>query len=226
MTASHGASPDRRHAFGGPPQSGIGAGGPPLVGALRRPGPRLLELVTASCQAVSHDPVALARGFYEHLFALAPHVRGMFPTDMTHQTERLCRALLAAIAAASAADPARFEQQLAHMGAAHYLDYGVRTGDYPLVGRALVAAVRDVAGAAWSSQTCAAWVACYEWLAWHMVRGAINAGDQAEDLHRALRITAGDLPPHHSPHPPARPGRPAGHAPVGAPARQHAAALR
>ena len=211
MTAASGL-PERRRAFTGASEPRPGSTAGPLVGPLRRPGQQLLDLVNASCAAVSHDPVELARRFYAHLFTLAPQVRGLFPADLEPQSERLCRALLDAMAAT--ADPQSFEQQLVRMGARHYQDYGVRATAYPLVGRALVAAVRDVAGSGWSSQTCAAWVAVYEWLAWHMVRGALWAGDTVQDLPGALAIAPGDLPPTLGVHQPARPRHGAGVAAV------------
>jgi hemoglobin-like flavoprotein len=152
--------------------------GASAVGQWRRPGPELVEAVRRSCREVADHPIRLAESFYYHLFRLAPAVRPMFPADLGPQTDKLCRALLHAMS--NLDRPGPFEEQLARLGAIHHRAHGVKAAHYPVVGRALVGAVRDVASVTWSPSTCAAWVAIYEWLAWHMIRGAAGAGDQSE----------------------------------------------
>jgi hemoglobin-like flavoprotein len=165
-----------RHAVS--PDGGSGPGDGASVGLWRRPGPELVDRVRQSCDEVADKPILLAEHFYEHLFTLAPELRPIFPDDIGPQTDKLCQALLQAMT--SLDRPGPFEEQLFKLGAAHHRMHGVMAAHYPTVGRALIGAVRDVAPASWSPSTCTAWVAVYEWLAWHMIRGGTASGDGSE----------------------------------------------
>jgi hemoglobin-like flavoprotein len=135
-----------------------------------RPDAATIAKVRQSCAAVADRPVQLAESFYEHLFELAPSVRGMFAEDMTLQHERMCRILLEAVTLADQ-NPEAVELLLHQMGAQHARHFDVVPEHYPYVGRALVRAVRALSPR-WSSEVGSAWVQVYEWLAAHMVLGA------------------------------------------------------
>ncbi|MFG1921081.1 globin domain-containing protein [Cryptosporangium sp. NPDC048952] len=155
----------------------------------------------ASLDAVKDREVLFAECFYRRLFERTPRLRPLFPDDLSVQRERLTGALMTAMGTATSADPqalAGFEDTLARMGARHATRYGVRAEYYPLVGDALVQAARDVAGPVWSTRTSSAWVAVYEWLAGHMIRGAAEAGDTRPippSLHRAVAAATTTRPP-------------------------------
>ena len=129
-----------------------------------------MEIVQRTAATVADRPVALAEAFYHHLFVLAPSVRPMFPTDMTAQNDKLCRALLDSIRAL--VEPQHYardmERNLYNLGAMHARRYAVQPEHYPYVGHALVRAVRDVSGD-WTVSTSSAWIWVYDWMSAHML---------------------------------------------------------
>lgn len=134
--------------------------------------PRSVQLVQQSVGLVADHPVELAEKFYTYLFQLAPETRAMFPSDMTAQTDKLCRALVAAIEGLGT--PWSIEPQLRQLGADH-LKYGVRAEHYVPVGQALLSAVREIAQGGWESSLGTAWVDVFEYLAEAMQSGAAEA---------------------------------------------------
>jgi hemoglobin-like flavoprotein len=151
-------------------------------------------MVRESCAAVADRPAQIAESFYQHLFELAPSVRGMFAQDMTTQNDRMSQALMDAVRGAD--NPARIEYVLQEMGARHARHHGAVPEHYPYVGHALVRAVRDLSPR-WSTAVGSAWVQVYEWMAAHMVLGAErSAGFTAEDRTTASipRVSNGHSP--------------------------------
>ncbi len=138
----------------------------------RRPAPDVIAAVQASCAVVADRPVQLAELFYEHLFAMAPHLRQMFPPDMTGQMVKMTEALLGAIAQLAERDTAELEDALRELGATHRVRYGVQSDHYLYIGHALTRAVRDVAGPWYSGALSSAWIGLYQWVAAHMTAGA------------------------------------------------------
>jgi hemoglobin-like flavoprotein len=135
-------------------------------------------MVRRSCAGVADRPVQLAESFYEHLFELAPAVRGMFAHDMSLQNERMSRMLMDVVLGAD--NPDRIERILQRMGAEHGRHLDVVPEHYPFVGRAIVRAVRDLSPE-WSPALGSAWVLVYEWMAAHMVLGAERDGLSFEE---------------------------------------------
>ena len=153
---------------------------PMRLQSVRRPSDETIAVVVDSCSAVADRPVVIVERFYEHLFALVPETRAMFPADMTMQNEKLCKALLDAITSLGApGGPDATEAALRRMGAWHGRRHSVVPEHYPYVGRALVRAIRDVS-ANWAPSVGSAWVAVYEWLAATMIAGGIEAELEAE----------------------------------------------
>jgi len=134
--------------------------------------PDSVRLVQRSVRFVEDRPVELAERFYAHLFWLAPETRAMFPPDMTAQSDKLCRALVAAVEGLGT--PWSIEPVLRQLGADH-LKYGVRPEHYTPVGQALLCAVRELAGNSWESSLGTAWVDVFEYLAGAMQAGAAEA---------------------------------------------------
>jgi nitric oxide dioxygenase len=108
--------------------------------------------------------------FYRRLFTDAPATRALFAhADMRAQK----RALLGALVALrrSLRDLSSIAPFLADLGARH-ARYGVCAEHYPLVGAALLAAMAEVAGAAWQPSFTTEWARAYQMVAQIMIDGA------------------------------------------------------
>lgn len=159
---------------------------------VRRPDPSVVEAVRASCALVADRPALLAEAFYAHLFEMAPHLRPMFPADMTGQMQKMSETLLWAVAQLGSADPAdaaEVEAALVRLGATHRTRYGVEAEHYGYIGHALTRAVKDVAGARFSGGLSSAWIGVYQWVAAHMTAGADAAAEPSPEVP-AQRDTA------------------------------------
>jgi hemoglobin-like flavoprotein len=64
--------------------------------------------------------------------------------------------------------------KLRELGARH-VRYGARPEHYPVVGSALIAAMAEIAGAAWNAEYEAAWSAAFDIVASAMLEGAEEA---------------------------------------------------
>lgn len=153
---------------------------------VRRPSRAVIDAVQASCLAVTARPVRLAEGFYEHLFEMAPQLRGMFPEDMSVQMQKMTDALLGAIAQIATTDTVELEIMLRRLGATHRIRYGVESEHYLYIGHALTRAVREVAGPAYSGSLSSSWIALYQWIAAHMVAGADGVDEETDDRSRVV----------------------------------------
>jgi hemoglobin-like flavoprotein len=142
------------------------------AGPVRRPSAATIEAVRVSCLAVADRPVRLAEEFYAQLFDMAPHLRSMFPEDMSGQMRRMTDALLGAVAGIASADTDDLEVALRRLGAGHRTRHGVLPEHYGYIGHALTRAVREVAGPAYTGSLSSSWIAVYQWVASHMIAGA------------------------------------------------------
>lgn len=130
--------------------------------------PEQLELVRETASIIDAAGDSFAERFDDHLFARHPAARRLFPDDTTTHRGQLTDEIVFLVAAADL--PALLERARA-LGARHR-HYGVHAADYPLAGEALVAAVGDVAGGAWSAEVAAAWRRMYALIAETMLEGA------------------------------------------------------
>jgi hemoglobin-like flavoprotein len=130
--------------------------------------PSTIAHVRESAARLPENRVVLARVFYQHLFEMAPQVRGMFPADMSAQEEKLLNAIVAAVLALD--DPGSLEATLRRWGAAHERAFGATDEMYVYVGHALLRTVKLLLSD--SSAVMSSWVAVYEWLAAVMIAGA------------------------------------------------------
>jgi hemoglobin-like flavoprotein len=110
--------------------------------------------------------------FYARLFAAAPAVRPLFSDDMRRQKTMLLGALV--LLRKSLRDLDAIVPKLRELGARH-VAYGARPEHYPLVGAALIAAMAEVTGDAWTPDYEAAWGAAFEIVAGAMLEGAEEA---------------------------------------------------
>ena len=114
----------------------------------------------------------LIEEFYERLFAAAPAVRPLFPTDMTRQRTMLLGALV--LLRKSLRDLDRIVPTLRELGARH-VAYGAKPEHYPLVGETLIGSMAAIAGDAWRDEYERAWTTAFGLVASVMIEGAEQA---------------------------------------------------
>lgn len=115
---------------------------------------------------------AVARDFYDRLFAKCPHLRMMFAKDMASQRQKLMLTLTAIVADLDHLD--RLVPMVTELARRH-AGYGVRDEHYPPVGIALIEALRQALGARFTPAVEAAWGAAYAVLADAMIQAARKA---------------------------------------------------
>jgi len=108
------------------------------------------------------DADALARRFYARLFALEPGLRAMFPAELAQQRQKLMATI--GVAVAGLRRPEALLPALRQLGERH-AGYGVRDEHYALVGQALLGALAEHFGTAYTAEVAEAWAAAYGLLA-------------------------------------------------------------
>jgi hemoglobin-like flavoprotein len=183
------------------PGPAVGKGGPVRFGAFRRfpdQTPRLADAMSdhaplpstepdtdpnaglkRSFASAMQDPDRFGREFYARLFALAPAVRSLFPADLTHQRDKLVRALAMLVRGVEA--PESLVEPLQQLGARH-VAYGVHAPHYVVVGEALIDTLDLLSTPRMDAATRTAWTRLYGWVAATMLSGA--------ELHGARPATA------------------------------------
>jgi methyl-accepting chemotaxis protein len=128
--------------------------------------------------AESFDLVAprgdeLVETFYERLFAAAPAVAPLFAgTDLRRQRARLLATLV--LLRRSLGDLGALVPKLRELGARH-VAYGAEPAHYPVVGSVLIAAMAEIAGAAWRAEYEQAWSQAFDVVTTAMLEGAAAA---------------------------------------------------
>ncbi|HEY6941006.1 globin domain-containing protein [Dokdonella sp.] len=112
------------------------------------------------------DPDELGRRFYATLFRLRPDTRRLFPVDLDAQVRKLVDMLASIVRGLDAPD--RLAQEFAGLGRRH-VGYGVREDDYDDVGAALLIALHEQFGEAFTPELEHAWAAVYGDLAEAMI---------------------------------------------------------
>jgi hemoglobin-like flavoprotein len=131
------------------------------------------------------DPDRFGREFYARLFALAPAIRPLFPSDMHHQRDKLVRAL--AMLVRGLGDTASLAPSLQQLGARH-VGYGVSAPHYVVVGEALIDTLTLLSPDRMDAATRSDWVKVYGWVAATMLSGA--------ESHAAVRpVSSATSPP-------------------------------
>jgi len=131
-----------------------------------------IQALRESFTLVAERAPDLMRRFYEILFDRNPALKTMFGRDMRAQEEMLTRALAAVIEHLE--DGPWLADTLRALGAKH-VGYGVTEEMYPLVGEALLAALWEVAGDAWTPRVAGAWADAFGVIAALMIEGARDA---------------------------------------------------
>ena len=161
--------------------------------------PEHLTLLTRTAVLVDHAGDEFAGAFYDRLFELHPSARTLFPDDLAVQRGTLTDEFLLLVALA--ADLPAFLERCRDLGRRHQA-HGVHADDYPALGEALVGAVAQVVGDAWSDEMACAWRCFYALLADAMLEGAADGLFTPKDERFTAKVEG--CSPTATPGPPAR----------------------
>jgi NAD(P)H-flavin reductase/hemoglobin-like flavoprotein len=131
-----------------------------------------VALIRSSFALIAPRAEEVARHFYATLFGLAPETRELFPVNMEVQRSRLLRALVHVVQMVDR--PEELVPFLEQLGRDHR-KFGVGPEHYDAVGVALLSAVAEFAGPAWTPPIEKAWTDAYGTLA-----GAMRTAARAE----------------------------------------------
>jgi hemoglobin-like flavoprotein len=139
--------------------------------------PDQVKLVQQSFAKVAPISEQAAVIFYDRLFAVAPHVKAMFPDDMTEQRNKLMATLAVVVNGLSDFDSVL---PAASALAKRHVAYGAKPAHYPIVGGALLWTLERGLGEAWTPDVVAAWTAAYGTLSGYMISEAYGSAQAAE----------------------------------------------
>jgi len=132
--------------------------------------PTDVALVRASFAQVAIQEAA-ADLFYDRLFAVAPKLRELFPADLREQKRKLMQMIATAVAGLD--DLQKLAPAVRALGARH-AGYGVRTGDYTVVGQAFLWTLEQGLGEEFTPEVRAAWTNVYDVIATTMQAGVAD----------------------------------------------------
>ena len=130
--------------------------------------PEAISRIRSSFSEISSEPRALASRFYTELFAAAPQLRALFPTDLTSLQGHFEAAL--ALVIRNLEEMRTLEQPLRDLGAEH-VHWGARPEDYLVVREALIRAIR-LSSSAWNDALEGDWRRAITDIAVPMLQGA------------------------------------------------------
>jgi hemoglobin-like flavoprotein len=133
-----------------------------------------IALVRASFAKVLPIKDAAADLFYDRLFAIAPQLRSMFPTDLRQQKNKLMAMIATAVGGLH--DVNMLVPHVKALGARH-ANYGVTVKHYAIVADALMWTLERGLGEAFTPEVRSAWAKVYGVLAGAMQAGASEAGE-------------------------------------------------
>jgi nitric oxide dioxygenase len=127
--------------------------------------PRTIELVKATVPVLREHGLALTRHFYQRMFSHEPELRNIF--NLGNQADgKQQHALAAAVLAyAENIDNLAALGPVASRIAHKHASIGIRADQYPIVGRHLLASIREVLGEAATDEIVNAWAEAYQALA-------------------------------------------------------------
>jgi hemoglobin-like flavoprotein len=120
--------------------------------------PNQIKLVQASFTQLVPIAATAADLFYGRLFEIAPHVRPMFPEDLTEQKKELMAMLGTVVAGLRHLDT--LVPAVSALGRRH-AGYGVKAQHYVSVGSALLWALEKSLGTAFTPEVKDAWTSAY-----------------------------------------------------------------
>jgi hemoglobin-like flavoprotein len=115
----------------------------------------------------------MTRTFYSQLFAARPETRQLFKIEMDVQRQHLAAALALIVRNLAMFDA--LEEPLQELGAQH-AQVGVRPEHYPVVRDAMLDALGEALGPAWTPQLADDWRALIETIGGHMLAGTLPPG--------------------------------------------------
>lgn len=121
-----------------------------------------LLAIRTTFDAAARDHHGTAARFYANLFALDPSLRALFHGDMRGQGEKLINMLQMVVANLEHLD--RLLPTVRQLGQRH-VNYGVKDEHYATVGTALIQALQQGSGPAWTPEAYHAWSKAYDLLA-------------------------------------------------------------
>jgi hemoglobin-like flavoprotein len=135
--------------------------------------PDQLQLVRGAWPAVAADAGTLASHFYRRLFEIDHGAARLFAhVDMDAQRKKLVQAL--EVVVASLDDPDRLLGAVGALGKRH-VHHGVEDHHFDSVGEALIDALHDVLGDAFTPDVQGAWLEAYTLVASVMRRALVRA---------------------------------------------------
>lgn len=146
------------------------------------------EQIALLRSSLRHLPAkATVRLLYRRLFAIDPSLRPLFPEDMTDQCCKLVAMLAAFVERLDDLD--RQLPAVRELGRLH-ADFDVTRAHYEAVGAALLWALRQTLGTAFTSETEAAWAALYRLLSTTMIEAAEEQVAAPRPATRPTRLQA------------------------------------
>jgi hemoglobin-like flavoprotein len=115
--------------------------------------PEAIARLRANFAEISAEPRVLAARFYDELFFTAPHLRGLFPVDLTSLQGHFEAAL--ALVLRNFENIETLRDSLRELGMQH-VGWGARPEDYRMVRHALMTAIRK-SSAQWDDELAQHW---------------------------------------------------------------------
>ena len=131
--------------------------------------PAQIKLVQASFAKVAAIAATAADHFYGRLFEIAPHLREMFPDDLTEQKKKLMAMLGTVVAGLDRLDA--LMPAVRALGQSH-AEYGVTSAHFAPVGVALLWTLKKGLGDDFTPDVREAWATAYSALSQAMIAGA------------------------------------------------------
>jgi hemoglobin-like flavoprotein len=143
--------------------------------------PEQVQLVRSTWELAAGDPDILTTNFYAHLFAIDSGIARMFGgVDMPAQKKKLAQALAVVVTALDDLDS--LLPALAALGKRH-VNYGVTSRHFDIVGDALIWALRDSLGDAFTLEVQHAWGHAYAMVA-SVMRRPLERGEPRVPLQQ------------------------------------------
>ena len=130
---------------------------------------QIAHVKTTWAMVASLDPEMVGGLFYNRLFEIAPHIRGMFRTPVAEQSRKLLTMIGYVINKLDKLED--IIDEVAKLAKGH-VQYGVKAEHYPIVGEALLWTLEKGLAEHWTEEVKEAWVLCYTTLANAMIAAA------------------------------------------------------
>ncbi|TMK06548.1 MAG: hemin receptor [Alphaproteobacteria bacterium] len=131
--------------------------------------PDQVKLVQQSFAKLAPIADQAAVMFYDRLFEVAPHVKAMFPADLTEQRRKLMATLSAVVNGLGTLESVL---PAASALARRHVSYGAKAEHYPVVGGALLWTLEKGLADGWTTEVADAWTAAYGMLSGFMISEA------------------------------------------------------